>query len=307
MICKKYVQCDGIVLINKPLGLTSNHVLQRVKRLYCALKAGHTGSLDPLATGMLPICMGEATKFSQVLLERDKSYSAIGVLGIKTTTADAAGEVIVQVSDFSVTPTQLEQAISSFQGESIQTPSIYSALKYQGKPLYHYARKGIDVPLKSRKINIQSLKLIAFDGVKFTIDVTCSKGTYIRNLVEDIGEILGTGAYVAALHRTSISGFEKIPMVTLEMLEAMSSIERESYLLAPEYPLAHLPRLYLDETAVEHLRQGKIVDIPLSQFSEGTLLRVYTHAEKFVGLVTVVSENQIHAKRLMRIDDATTA
>lgn len=292
---------DGIVLVNKPLGMSSNHVLQRVKRLYSAEKAGHTGSLDPLATGMLPICLGDATKFSQVLLERDKNYVATGLLGVKTTTADAAGEVVAEVSDFCVTKSQLLKVLDRFLGVSLQTPSMYSALKYQGKPLYHYARQGIDVPAKSREIHIHALTLSAFDGMRFSIEVVCGKGTYIRNLVEDIGDALGVGAHVVMLHRVSVGGFETLPMFSIEALDAMTPAERDACLLPPETPLMDLAAVHLDTCDVEQLRQGKILTDPALHFAPDDLLRIYCKTGAFVGVVVVLNDNQIRAKRLMRI------
>lgn len=293
---------DGIILVNKPLNMSSNQVLQRVKRLYHATKAGHTGSLDPLATGMLPICLGDATKFGQVLLERDKTYQTIGILGIKTTTADAAGDVVAEVSDFSISQMQLQNVLDTFRGVSLQTPSMYSALKYQGKPLYHYARQGIEVPSKSREIQIHALTLTAFDGLQFAIEVTCSKGTYIRNFVEDIGDALGVGAHVGTLHRVSIAGFESMPMYALEALEAMTMATRDACLLPPEYPLLDLPVLCLQDHEVTELRQGKILKVELLKSKQDELLRIYSQSHQFIGLAVILDADHIRAKRLMQIN-----
>src|SRR3989338_3654622 len=197
----------GLILLNKHQDISSHSAMYKVKRLFQAEKAGHTGSLDPLATGMLPICLGEATKFSQYLLDADKSYQATGLLGSQTDTADSTGKVIACTESFSVTLGQLQQALEQFKGEVVQTTSMYSALKFQGRPLYEYARQGIAVDVKARNIAIHDLQLLAFDGQSFTIRVSCSKGTYIRNLVEDIGLALGVGAHLTQLHRLYTAGF----------------------------------------------------------------------------------------------------
>src|SRR3990167_2002520 len=197
----EYGSVDGILLLNKPLGLTSNAALQQVKRYYHAEKAGHTGSLDPLATGMLPICFGEATKFSQYVLLSDKTYLATGLLGTKTSTGDAEGEIIASIDKVNVSEDALLAVLKGFQGETLQLPSMFSALKHQGIPLYRYARKGIVIEREPRPIQIHELQLVGYDGKQFVIKVSCTKGTYIRNLIEDIGEKLGTFAYVNQLHR----------------------------------------------------------------------------------------------------------
>ena len=186
---------NGMLLLNKSKDFSSNQALQAVKRLYGARKAGHTGSLDPLATGMLPICFGEATKFSQYQLTADKCYRVTGLLGIETDTADATGKVTQIKDTFEIEQDMLLQVLQEFQGTITQVPSIYSALKYQGKPLYHYARAGIDVPRTARNISIHALKLNFFDGKRINLTVICSKGTYIRNLIEDIGRCLQVGAH----------------------------------------------------------------------------------------------------------------
>jgi tRNA pseudouridine55 synthase len=213
---------NGILLVNKHLDASSNNILQKVKRLYNAQKAGHTGSLDPKATGMLPIFFGEATKFSQYLLDADKSYIATGLLGIKTSTGDIEGDIIASDANYNVTLKHLQKILEQFTGIISQTPSMFSALKYQGKPLYHYAVKGIAVPPKTRNVEIKSLELVAFTGTTFTIKVLCSKGTYIRNLIEDIGAALGTYAHTINLHREFTAGFADYPMFTLDYLEAVS-------------------------------------------------------------------------------------
>ncbi|MGL5762902.1 MAG: tRNA pseudouridine(55) synthase TruB, partial [Plesiomonas shigelloides] len=196
----------GILLLDKPQGITSNDALQKVKRLYNANKAGHTGALDPLATGMLPICLGEATKFSQYLLDSDKRYRVIAKLGQRTDTSDSDGEVI-QERPVQVTAEQLDEALTHFRGDLQQIPSMYSALKYEGKPLYEYARQGIEVPRESRPITVYELTLIRFEGDEVELEVHCSKGTYIRTIVDDLGERLGCGAHVIYLRRLVVATY----------------------------------------------------------------------------------------------------
>lgn len=230
---------DGILLLNKPEGISSNRALQQAKGIYFAQKAGHTGALDPLATGMLPICFGEATKFTQFLLDIDKTYVVRAKLGERTTTSDSDGEV-VETRDVNITKELLEQEVAKFLGESDQYPSMYSALKYEGKPLYKYAREGIEVPRKCRKINVFSIALDEFDQANNEIQMTVhvSKGTYIRTIVDDLGENLGCGAHVIMLHRSAVGHYPSEKMVSLEQLE-------EKLEQAKAQELA--PSTYLDE------------------------------------------------------------
>ena len=211
---------NGIILLNKGLGLSSNHALQQVKRMFNAAKAGHTGALDPLATGMLPICLGEATKFSQFLLDTDKTYQVTAKLGVRTTTSDADGEV-VETLPVNVTQAQLFAACEQFKGPIKQVPSMFSALKHQGKPLYFYARQGIDIPREARDITIFSLSIDRFAADEVDMTVHSSKGTYIRSLVDDIGQVLGCGAYVSKLHRTQVTDYPADKMLTMASLQAL--------------------------------------------------------------------------------------
>ncbi|MDX5472853.1 MAG: tRNA pseudouridine(55) synthase TruB, partial [Marinobacter sp.] len=213
-------EVDGILLLDKPAGITSNDALQQVKRIYAAAKAGHTGALDPLATGMLPICLGEATKFSQFLLEADKRYRVVAKLGERTDTSDADGEV-VERRPVNVSAGELIEALDHFRGDIEQVPSMYSALKYQGKPLYQYAREGIEVPRESRPITVYELKLIRFEGDEVELEVHASKGTYIRTIVDDLGERLGCGAHVTVLRRLAVAGYPAERMLTLEQLQCI--------------------------------------------------------------------------------------
>jgi tRNA pseudouridine55 synthase len=289
---------DGILLVNKSDGLTSNAVLQQVKRLLNAKKAGHTGSLDPMATGMLPICFGEATKFCQYLLDADKCYEATGLLGIKTNTGDAMGEVIARTEDFTVSEADLRTVLSRFSGTIKQTPSMFSALKHQGKPLYKYARAGIDIPRPAREVTIHDLQLNSFDGLKFAITVTCSKGTYIRNLVEDIGEQLGVGAHVTRLHRCYTAGFEDEQMFTMDDLQLKSEESLMGCLLPMERAVNYLPKVVVSSEEAHALRQGKTVND--SKLSEATgCVRLYENETKFIGLGELEATGLLKVKRLL--------
>ena len=288
----------GILLVDKPLHLTSNAVLQKVKRLFHAKKAGHTGSLDPLATGMLPICFGEATKFSQYLLDANKCYEVRAQLGVKTNTGDAAGEVIAQVDEFSISEATLRQTLAQFTGHLTQVPSMFSALKHQGRPLYQLARAGIEIERPARPIIIHALELHAFDGRTLALTVLCSKGTYIRNLVEDIGDALGVGAYVTQLHRRYTAGFEDLPMYSLERLAEDTPEQRLSRLRPIDHAISSIPKLTLESTDVQAIRHGQTVAYPSNQVG---LVRLYTTSDTLIGLGET-DGGFIQAKRLLAAD-----
>ena len=235
----------GVLLLDKPLGLSSNDALQKAKRLYRAEKAGHTGTLDPLATGLLPLCFGAATKFSQISLDADKSYRATLKLGVTTTTADAEGDVI-ETHDVNVTRAQFEAACEKFTGPIQQVPPMHSALKRDGKALYEYARAGIEVEREARAVTIHAIVMVGGDHDTWTIDVRCSKGTYIRTLAEDIGAALGCGAHLAALRRTASGALRIDGALTLEQLAAMSDAERDAALMDADALLADWPVVRLD-------------------------------------------------------------
>lgn len=291
---------NGILLLNKPQGLSSNTALQKVKRLFNAKKAGHTGSLDPLATGMLPICFGEATKFCQYLLDSDKSYEATGLLGIKTTTSDSLGEVTQRQDDFHITPEQMNEALKPFRGNISQVPSMFSALKHKGQPLYKLARKGQEIEREAREITIYELELLAFDGRQFDISVRCSKGTYIRNLVEDIGDHLGCGAHVTRLHRPDTAGFKSDPMYDLEYLESLSSEALLACLLPMERAVEHFPALKLEEDQIAALRQGKALQLSTDNNIQG-LVRLYDINHSLAGLATFDNDGRLAVKRLLAV------
>lgn len=291
---------DGILLVNKPKGLSSNAVLQRAKRLFGAKKAGHTGSLDPMATGMLPVCFGEATKFCQYLLDADKCYDVTGLLGVKTNTGDAMGEVISQTASFFVSEHDLQSMLSQFTGQLSQIPSMFSALKHQGTPLYKYARVGVDIERKARNIVIHELVLHRFDGFELDLTVTCSKGTYIRNLIEDIGDRLGVGAHVTKLHRCHTAGFAKEQMYTLDELGQKSAEELLACLLPMERAVQDMPKLALDERVVQALQQGKQCQIDDMEGFSGDV-RLYEQNGRFIGLGVLQLTGVLCVKRLLSL------
>lgn len=286
---------NGIVLIDKPLGGSSNQILQKVRWLYQAQKAGHTGALDPLATGMLPVCLGEATKFSQFLLEADKEYEVTARLGIRTTTSDADGE-IVEEREVTSSNDEVVAACLSFLGSSKQVPSMFSALKYQGKPLYYYARQGIEVPREARNITIFELEITRLELPEVDLRVRCSKGTYIRSLVDDIGQMLGCGAYVTHLHRTKVADYPTTKMISLEALEAMvvQDVNEREYneidalLLPMDTAVKALPAVALSASETNRLQHGQSVT-PLDggNLAAGQQYRIYDNAAepaRFLGV-----------------------
>lgn len=292
----------GILLLDKPLGLTSNVAIQRAKYLFKTKKVGHTGSLDPLATGMLPICFGEATKFSRFLLESDKSYRVTAQLGIKTTTGDAEGEVVANNPVPSLTREQLLKMCQQFTGDLQQVPPMYSALKHNGQPLYKLARKGVEIERTPRQITIHQLRLIDYQQEQLTIEVHCSKGTYIRTLIEDIGEHLGCGAYVTHLHRLSVAPYAKQPMYSLEYLTEV--LEREDrtglmrLLLPIETALEKLPTVNLSLTSAFYFRQGQPVMVPKLPNEQGFIC-VFAEDKQFIGIGEVIEGTHLAPKRLI--------
>jgi tRNA pseudouridine55 synthase len=275
---------DGVLLFDKPLHLSSNTALQKVRRLFQAEKAGHTGTLDPLATGLLPICFGEATKFSTGLLDADKTYHALVKLGQTTTTGDAEGE-ITRSCEVALDEQQVRAALLNFIGEISQVPPMYSALKHQGKPLYEYIRQGETIERASRKVTIHELVLERFAGDEMEISVRCSKGTYIRTLAEDIGLALGCGAHLRGLRRTAIADFRLDNAYSLEQLEAMTMLEREACLLPLDCMLQELPMLELDAVQVTRMAQGQRLGID-AELPDGKV-RLYG-AGKFIGVAELL-------------------
>jgi len=293
---------DGILTLDKPEGITSNRALQQVKHLFQAQKAGHTGSLDELATGLLPICLGEATKVSAYLLDADKIYRATCRLGMTTNTADAMGETLNERPVPTLDRARIETALSPFRGAIEQVPPMHSALKHQGKRLYELAREGIEVERQPRPITIHSLELADFGDDWITIDVHCSKGTYIRTLAEDIGEQLGCGAHVSALRRLGAGPFRAEQMVTMAQLEAASAeagmTALDGYLQPAAMALTDYPALALTDTLAYYLRQGQPVLVPNAPTSG--LLRLYDDGEQFMGIGEVLDDGRIGPRRLFR-------
>ena len=289
---------DGVLLLNKPVGITSNTALQIAKRLYQAEKAGHTGTLDPFADGLLPLCFGEATKFSQYQLEADKRYRAVLQLGITTTTGDPEGEVL-ETRAVEVTADQAMHVVAGFVGSIMQTPPMYSALKHQGKPLYEYARAGITIERPARPVAIRSIDILEFNGNTLIIDVTCSAGTYIRTLAEDIGHTLGCGAHLTRLTRLASGGFDLADAVTLAELEQDDVTKRDGRLLPADGLVSYLPRLEIDAATARSLMQGQR-PYCRGEIVETGLMRVYHHA-LFLGLADLKADGAIVPQRLMRI------
>ncbi|MBC7992070.1 MAG: tRNA pseudouridine(55) synthase TruB [Rhizobacter sp.] len=289
----------GVLLLDKPLGLSSNDALQKAKRLYRAEKAGHTGTLDPLATGLLPLCFGAATKFSQISLDADKTYRATLKLGVKTTTADAEGEVL-QTREVNVTREQIDAACRRFTGEIDQVPPMHSALKRDGKALYEYARAGIEVEREARHITIHGIAIIDWQYDELTIDVRCSKGTYIRTLAEDIGEALGCGAHLSALRRTGSGPLTIDGAFTLEQLSAMSDAERDAKLMQADTLLADWPVVRLDDEGAGRFLSGVRRRLPLA---DAPRVRVYGPQPKaFLGSGHIAGGELISTRLLSPIE-----
>jgi len=292
---------SGILLLDKGMGLTSNACLQQVKRLYAAAKAGHTGSLDPLATGVLPLCLGEATKISQFLLDADKRYQVTGKLGVVTDTADAEGNIVSESPVPQISTDTIEKLLTQFIGELEQVPPMYSALKHQGTPLYKLARQGKEVERKARRVTVFSLELLAFSGDSFTLDVHCSKGTYVRTLVDDIGRTLGCGAHVTALRRTQAGSFTEHACVTIErLLETKESggLEALDALLVPmEAAVESLPEVRLPSVTARFVKQGQAV-IVRHLPAEG-LVRLYDE-EQFFGIGAILDDGRVAPRRLIQ-------
>jgi len=255
-MARGYRPLDGVLLFDKPLELSSNGALQKVRRLYRAEKAGHTGTLDPLATGLLPICFGEATKYANVLLDADKTYRALLRLGQTTATGDAEGDIITE-QPVDVEPSDIDAVLAKFRGEIRQLPPMHSAIKHHGRPLYEYVRSGKTIEREPRCVVIEELVLNGFNGSQMDITVRCSKGTYIRTLAEDIGAALGCGAHLAGLRRTAIAHFDLKNSHTWEDLSAMREEERAACLLPLESLMPGMPKLVLDDIQVRRLAQGQ--------------------------------------------------
>jgi tRNA pseudouridine55 synthase len=288
-------EIDGVFLLNKPLGFSSNQVLKKIQWLFNAKKAGHTGTLDPMASGLLPICIGEATKFSHRLLEANKTYIATMQLGVTTTTGDQEGEVVSQ-KDVVLKPNQLQETLQKFTGDITQIPPMFSALKFEGKPLYEYARQGIEIERKSRQVTIYDITLNKIEESTVILEVSCSKGTYIRTLAEDIGHALGCGAYLKALERTQTGNFQLSDALTIEAIEAMSMASREKTLLPVDALLEGLSSIELTLTETEAIKKGQAIDFNGKNDKE---LRLYGVSGQFLGVGQSDLQGRLFPKRLI--------
>lgn len=291
---------NGILLLDKPVGITSNSALQKVKRLFDARKAGHTGNLDPLASGLLPICLGEATKLSAFLLDADKVYEGTCKLGVRTASADAEGEVIETRPVGNIEEARVREVLESFLGDIEQIPPMHSAIKIDGQPLYKLAHQGIEIERKPRRVTIHDLMLERCEGDELDIRVHCSKGTYIRTLAEDIGEALGCGAHLSRLRRTAVGPFHEQPMVTLEQLEVLVSegvSALDAKLLPMEEALAKWPSLQLTETTTYYIRQGQPVVVP--QAPTSGWVRLFAEGDGFIGVGHILDDGRVAPKRLV--------
>jgi tRNA pseudouridine55 synthase len=300
---------NGVLLLDKPYDMSSNNALQRVKHIYFAQKAGHTGALDPLATGMLPICLGEGTKFSQFLLDTDKTYQVTAKLGVRTTTSDADGEVVSEKS-VDVSAEQLTIALDSFRGTTQQIPSMYSALKYQGQPLYKYAREGIEVPRESRNIRVFRLDLLRFEGDEVDLNIHVSKGTYIRTIIDDLGELLGCGAHVSHLRRSAVGNYPTEKMVTIKTLETLlaqavaedipPSVYLDDLLLPMTTACDGIPAVFVDDMSANFLRHGNPVQC--SNAPVNGLVQVFIGDDvdtgEFIGVGEIDDDGLVNPKRI---------
>ncbi|AWB53695.1 tRNA pseudouridine(55) synthase TruB [Pasteurella multocida] len=292
---------NGVFLLDKPQGMSSNDIMQKVKRVFQANKAGHTGALDPLATGMLPICLGEATKFSQFLLDADKRYQVTAKLGERTDTSDAEGQV-VETREVQVDVQDILAALPYFRGELMQVPTMFSALKHQGKPLYEYARAGITVEREARPITIFDLQFIAYDAPYLTLEVHCSKGTYIRTLVDDLGEYLSCGAHVTVLRRTAVANYPVEAMMdwdTLQVLAAQQDLALlDQHLLPTDSAVSVLPALHLNQEQSKAISFGQRVKFDNPTQLTGQV-RLFSDTQQFLGVALLDEHNVIRPQRLM--------
>ncbi len=289
---------SGVFLLNKPLGISSNAALQKVRWLYRAEKAGHTGALDPLASGLLPICLGEATKFSHYLLDSTKRYQTTIHLGHSTTTGDVEGEVLLEQALPALTEDKIKQVLEKFVGDIQQVPPMYSALKKEGRPLYELARKGIEIEREARPIHIYAIELLSFTENSITLDVTCSKGTYIRVLGEDIAQALGTYGHLTYLHRIKTGHFDLIPEYTIEYLESLTEQQREALLLPAYAPVDHFPKVQAPEGRAEYFSRG--MESNIEHAAEAQVL--VFDGEKCLGLAEITDRKRLVPKRVLNLE-----
>jgi tRNA pseudouridine55 synthase len=289
---------DGILLLDKPAGMTSNEALQAVKKICRARKAGHTGSLDPLASGMLPICLGQATKFSQFLLEADKCYRVIGKLGIKTATGDSEGDIIKKGELKDISIEDINKILPKFRGEIQQIPSMYSAIKHKGQPLYKLARQGITIEREARPVNIYKLELLGFKKDLLEFEICCSKGTYIRTLIEDIGDELKCCAHVVALRRLSCGAYQEEQRVTLQHIRDLAEKNAVTSLLLPvESMVAKWSEVQISEVALYYLRQGQAIIAPYAPGKGKVCLKMKNG--RFIGVGEILEDGKVAPRRLI--------
>lgn len=287
---------NGVLLLHKPVGITSQRAVLKAKRIFAARKAGHTGTLDPMASGLLPVCFGEATKFAHWLIDADKQYRATIKLGVTTSTGDMEGEILT-TSPVRVGSADVMAVLNDWVGEKLQIPPMFSALKHAGKPLYRYAREGIEIERAPRPIHIKKIDLMDFAGDALTISLQCSKGTYVRVLAEDIGHAFGCGACLASLERTAVGAFRLEDAMSLEQLYLLSEDSRESVLKRVDALVATLPRVDLDAMQARKIRTG--LALPHVTAAAEGLVRVYGPAESYLGLAEMRSDGALVPRRLM--------
>lgn len=288
---------NGVFLLNKPLGISSNAALQKVRWLYRAEKAGHTGALDPLASGLLPICLGEATKFSHYLLDSTKRYQTTIQLGHSTTTGDVEGEILLQAEIPELDEERIRQVLAQFKGNIEQVPPMYSALKKEGRPLYELARKGIEIEREARPVSIYAIELLSFTAQSITLDITCSKGTYIRVLGEDIAQALGSYGHLTYLHRIKTGPFDLIPSYTIEYLESLNEAEREALLLPVYAPVDHFPKIQVPEGRSGYFSRG--MESNIEHIAETQVL--VFDGEKCLGLAEITDKKRLVPKRVLNL------
>ena len=294
-IARRHV--SGVFLLNKPLGISSNSALQRVRGLFRAEKGGHTGALDPLASGLLPICLGESTKFSHYLLDSTKRYQTTIQLGHSTTTGDVEGEVLLESPVSELTEQKILNVIQSFMGDSTQIPPMYSALKKQGRPLYELARQGIEIEREARPIHLSAIQLISFTMDSITLDITCSKGTYIRVVGEDIAKSLGTQGHLIALHRIQTGLFEIVPEYTLEYLESLTLEQRDALLLPVYAPVQHFPHIQVPEGRAAYFKNG--MESNIEHAAEAQVL--VFDGEVCLGMAEITDKKRLVPKRVLNL------
>lgn len=299
---------NGILLLDKPTGISSNDAIQKVKRLYQAQKVGHTGALDPLATGMLPICFGEATKFAHYLLETDKRYRVVAQLGIRTDTSDSEGQIIAE-KEVQITSAQIEHALNAFRGDILQVPTMFSALKHQGKPLYEYARNGTEIEREARPITIYEATFCHYDEEKaqLELEIHCSKGTYIRTIIDDLGEALQCGAHVIALRRLQVGDYPSEKMITIERLqEKQNHLERLlAHLLPSDSAVLDFQKVDLSDEQAQSILLGRTILLSANAFTQQNdpqLVRLYWQ-QQFIG-IGIQNNDKIQPKRLIATESA---